>query len=128
LDANLDPFVADPLTLSMMPTSVPDDGASSLPPLSGPFPDTENMRFLSQIPPALLGAQHVPGVWSRGTVSEVWGWTSSSGEEYALVTRTGGTSFVRVTDPTNPVFLGVVQTPTPFDFRNIWWDVATFGN
>lgn len=40
-------------------------------------------------------------------MNDVWGWTDSeSGREFALAGRTNGTSFVEVTDPENPVYLG----------------------
>jgi len=40
-------------------------------------------------------------------MNDVWGWTDSeSGREFALAGRTNGTSFIEVTDPENPVYLG----------------------
>jgi choice-of-anchor B domain-containing protein len=105
-----------------------DDGVSSLPVFKGPFPETVNMRFLSQIDPEDLGALEVPGVWAKGMMNDIGGWTSPSGEEYALATNSGGIAIVRVTDPENPEFLGRVESQNPFDFRNIWGDPATFGN
>jgi choice-of-anchor B domain-containing protein len=105
-----------------------DDGVASLPVFMGPFPETENMQFLSQIAPDDLGALEVPGVWAKGMMNDVWGWTSPAGEEYALATNSGGIAIVRVTDPVNPVFLGQIQSQLPFDFRNIWGDPATFGH
>ncbi|MCH7892209.1 MAG: hypothetical protein IH921_11970, partial [Gemmatimonadetes bacterium] len=40
-------------------------------------------------------------------VNDVWGWTDpDSGREYALVGRYDGTSFVDVSDPVNPRYLG----------------------
>jgi choice-of-anchor B domain-containing protein len=105
-----------------------DDGVASLPVFKGPFPETFNMRFLSQIDPEDLGALEVPGVWAKGMMNDVGGWTSPSGEEYALATNSGGIAIVRVTDPENPEFLGRVESQNPFDFRNIWGDPDTFGN
>lgn len=105
-----------------------DDGVSSLPVFRGPFPHTTNMRFLSQISPEDLGALPVPGVWAKGMLNDIWGWTSPAGEEYALITNSGGIAFVRVTDPENPEFLGRIASQLPFDFRNIWGDPATFGH
>jgi choice-of-anchor B domain-containing protein len=105
-----------------------DDGVSSLPVSRGPFPDTQNMRFLSQIAPDDLGALPVPGVWAKGMMNDIWGWTSPAGEEYALSTNSGGVAVVRVTDPENPVFLGRIESQDPFAFTNIWGDPAVFGN
>jgi hypothetical protein len=104
------------------------DGVSSLPVFKGPFPDTQNMQFLSQIAPDDLGALPVPGVWAKGMMNDIWGWTSPAGEEYALATNSGGIAFVRVTDPMNPVFVGRIASQLPGDIGNIWGDPATFGN
>jgi choice-of-anchor B domain-containing protein len=105
-----------------------DDRVSSLPVFKGPFPGTENMVFLSQIDPDDLGAKPVPGVWAKGMMNDIWGWTSPAGEEYALAPNSGGIAIVRVTDPANPVFLGKIQSQDPSNFGNIWGDPATFGN
>ena len=40
-------------------------------------------------------------------VNDVWGWEDpDTGREYAIIGRTDGTSFVDLTDPYNPVYLG----------------------
>ena len=118
-----DPATAHPFELAMG-----NDGVSSLPVFKGPFPETENMRFLSQVDPDDLGALPVPGVWAKGMMNDLWGWTSPNGEEYALATNSGGIAIVRVTDPANPVFLGKIQSQDPAAIGNIWGDPATFGN
>jgi choice-of-anchor B domain-containing protein len=109
-------------------TLTQDDGVASLPVYEGPFPDTQNMEFLSQIAPDDLGALPIPGVWAKGMMNDIWGWTSPGGEEYALATNSGGIAFVRITDPENPVFVGRVESQDPFNFGNIWGDPATFGD
>ncbi|MCI0436920.1 MAG: choice-of-anchor B family protein [Gemmatimonadetes bacterium] len=45
---------------------------------------------------------------NRGiNLNDIWGWTDPvSGREYALVGRTDGTSFVDVSNPSNPVYVG----------------------
>jgi choice-of-anchor B domain-containing protein len=118
-----DDATADPFELVLG-----DDGVASLPVFKGPFPETENMVFLSQIDPEDLGALPVPGVWAKGMMNDLWGWTSPNGEEYALATNSGGIAIVRVTDPANPVFLGKIQSQDPLNFGNIWGDPATFEN
>ena len=55
----------DPATVAPFELVMGDDGVASLPVFKGPFPDTENLRFLSQIDPEDLGALPVPGVWSK---------------------------------------------------------------
>lgn len=93
------------------------DGVSSPPVFKGPFPKTVNMRFLSQIGPENLGALEVPGVWAKGMMNDIGGWTSPAGEEYALATNSGGIAIVRVTDPENPEFLGRVESQIPSTFE-----------
>jgi choice-of-anchor B domain-containing protein len=105
-----------------------DDGVASLPVFEGPFPETENMVLLSQVSPDDLGAEPVPGVWAKGMMNDLWGWTSPDGEEYALATNSGGIAIVRVTDPENPEFLGKIPSQSPGSFSNIWGDPATFGH
>ena len=105
-----------------------DDGVASLPVNLGPFPDTANMEFLGQVTPDEVGALPVPGVWAKGMMNDIGGWTSPNGEEYALATNSGGIAFVRITDPRNPEYLGKIGSQAPLDFRNIWGDPATFEN
>lgn len=105
-----------------------DNGLRSLPVFNGPFPGAKNMVFLNQLSPDDLGAKPIAGVSAKGFMNDIWGWTSTGGEEYALLPNSGGIAFVRVTDPNNPVFLGKVQSQNPSSFGNIWGDAATFGN
>src|SRR5690606_1540412 len=55
---------------------------------------------------SFLSAQDLGG--DRGVrLNDVWGWTDpEAGKEYALVGRVDGTSFVDISDPANPVFVG----------------------
>ena len=77
------------------------------------------MVFHGQVAPDELGALPVPGVWAKGMMNDLWGWTSPDGEDYALATNSGGIAIVRVTDPDNPEFLGRIESQSPADFRNI---------
>jgi choice-of-anchor B domain-containing protein len=74
----------------------------------------EQMDLVALLPVHELGA-------SRGAmVNDVWGWTDSeTGREYAVVGRSEGTSFVDVTDPTRPVYLG--QLPKTEGSRGQAW-------
>jgi choice-of-anchor B domain-containing protein len=113
----------DDLTLEMV-----GDGVSTLPVAEGPFPDTENLRFLSQIDPDSMGALPMPGVHTKGMLNDIWGWTSPGGEEYALVGTTAGLAVVRVSDPENPEFVGSLESQNPGNIGNLWGDPAVFGN
>lgn len=64
-----------------------------------------------------LGAANVLG-------NDVWGWThQDSGREFALMGLTNGTSFVEVTDPTNPIYLGTLKTETG---NKAWRDMKVY--
>ncbi len=66
---------------------------------------------------------------NRGVkVNDLWGWTDpESGKEYALVGRVDGTSFVDVSDPYNPVYLGNLAK-TEGSPGSTWRDIKTYNN
>jgi len=45
-----------------------------------------------------------------GKGPNIWGWTSPSGDEYAIVGTSSGVAFARITDPANPEYLGIIPT------------------
>ena len=59
-------------------------------------------------------------------LNDIWGWTDpETGTEYALVGRTDGTSFVDVSDPTNPKYIG--DMPLTDGARiNSWRDIKVY--
>lgn len=62
-----------------------------------------DVDLLAFLPIAALGGD------AGERVSDLWGWTDPlTGREYALVGRTAGAAIVDVTEPTAPVYLGVV--------------------
>ena len=47
-----------------------------------------------------------------GSGNDVWGWTdSTTGKEYAIIGLSNGTSFVDISDPAAPLFLGRLPAP-----------------
>lgn len=105
---------------------LPNSGIG-MPSIMGPFPDTYNMQWLGQVVNRDLGASRL--IWTGATfLSDIWGWTSPSGQEYAIVGHNSGVAIIRVTDPTAPEFLGTVPTINTGTTRNFWWDVKTYGN
>jgi choice-of-anchor B domain-containing protein len=59
-------------------------------------------------------------------LNDIWGWTDpTTNREYALVGRVDGTSFVDVTDPVNPRFLGDLPL-TPGAVPNSWRDIKVY--
>ncbi len=53
--------------------------------------------------------------------NDVWGYTSPSGREYAIVGLHDGTAFVEVTDPTQPCLLTIIP-----DAGSTWSDMAVY--
>ncbi|REJ87539.1 MAG: choice-of-anchor B family protein [Planctomycetota bacterium] len=86
----------------------------------GPFAAL-NVNLLSHLPLADIGGD---GSGIRG--NDIWGWTDSqTGKEYALVGRTDGTSFVDVSDPLNPIYLGILPTHTGV---TAWRDMKVYSD
>jgi choice-of-anchor B domain-containing protein len=74
---------------------------------------------------SFLPVQQIGG--ARGVqLNDVWGWTDSrTGKEYALVGRMDGTSFIDVSDPGNPVYVG--NLPMHAGARaNVWRDIKVY--
>ena len=58
--------------------------------------------------------------------NDIWGWTDpENNDEYALMGLTNGTSFVRITNPENPVVVGRLPT---FTRTATWRDVKVYKN
>jgi choice-of-anchor B domain-containing protein len=61
-------------------------------------------------------------------VNDIWGWTdSASAREFAIVGRLDGTSFVEVTDPASPSYIG--ELPLHTGARPaLWRDIKVYKN
>ena len=60
------------------------------------------------------------------TGNDIWGWVDTqSGNEYALMGMTNGTAFVDVTDPDNPIYLGILPTQT---VDSAWRDIKVYAD
>ncbi len=71
----------------------------------------------------LMGHLDLPNI-GGGQGSDSWGWKhEESGRYFALVGRTNGTSFVEITDPVNPVFVG--NLPSEIS-SSPWRDIKTY--
>lgn len=90
-------------------------GAVEAPPAQGPTPcvngfagayPCRNVDLLAFLPLTQIGPAD-----SRG--SDIWGWTDfQTRREYALMALSGGVSFVDVSDPTRPRWLGFLPSQT----------------
>ena len=84
--------------------------------------DCEDVDLLSFLPIGDVGG-------GRGViVNDVWGWTDpETKKEYAIVGRSNGTSFIDVTDPSAPIFVGDLPA-TEGSSPNAWRDVKVYNN
>ena len=78
--------------------------------------------MISFLPISALGGD-------RGVqLNDMWGWTDEdTGKNYALVGRNNGTSFVDVTDPLNPVYIGDLPM-TEGSRANVWRDMKVYSD
>ncbi len=82
--------------------------------------DCGNVDLLAFMPKSALGAPRGIGV------NDIWGWTDpETGREYALVGRMDGTSFVDVTDPSSPRFVGDLPMHQGAN-ANVWRDIKVY--
>lgn len=65
-------------------------------------------------------------VFGGGNGNDVWGWTDPvSGKEYALMGVDSGTGFVDISDPANPIYLGIMLSAT---VNSPWRDIKVYEN
>ncbi len=65
----------------------------------------DNVDLLARLTTDELLAEQQDGIF----VNDVWGWTDPvSGKEYVIVGMANGTSFVDISDPVNPIMLGIL--------------------
>ncbi len=105
----------DPKSLSNPRTGLTGSGGN------GPFPALRTV---------LLGRLTVEEMGGGGSVrgNDCWGWTDPvSGRKFAIYGLTNATSFVEVTDPTNPLFLGKLDTVEAGQNRS-WRDIKVYNN
>ncbi|MEM7336129.1 MAG: choice-of-anchor B family protein [Chloroflexota bacterium] len=59
-----------------------------------------------------------------GNGNDIWGWTDpTTNKEYVIMGRTNGTSFVDISDPINPIYLGNLPTSS---ISSIWRDMKVY--
>jgi len=62
-------------------------------------------------------------------LNDIWGWTDPlTGAEIAIIGLENGTSFVDVTDPVAPVYLGKLDTHEPRPGANFWRDIKVYND
>lgn len=64
--------------------------------------------------------------FQAANLNDIWGWTSpTTGKEYALVGAENKTSFMDVTSPNHPIYLGYLPTAT---MASLWRDIKVIDN
>ncbi len=77
----------------------------------------QNIDFLSFMPSNQLGGSDM---------NDIWGWVDPlDGTEYVLLGRASGTSFVDISDPVNPVYVGNLPASGS---NSIWRDIKVNDN
>ena len=73
--------------------------------------------MLANVPLAEMGG---------GDGADGWGWKDEvTGQYYAIATRNNGTAFIDITNPTEPIFVGDIQSPAG---TAPWRDAKTYQN
>ncbi|MDZ7715621.1 MAG: choice-of-anchor B family protein [Balneolaceae bacterium] len=113
-------------------TTVIGKGTSVLEPITGnkvecsdgkaSYFGCSNVDLLSFMPIQAIGGP-------RGVnLNDIWGWTDpQTGKEYAIVGRMDGTSFVDISNPTNPVYVANLQKPESAR-ASVWRDMKVYKN
>ena len=103
-----------------MITIIDDDATPAVTTCSGGMAGTypcSNVDLMSFLAVADIGG---------GDANDIWGWTdASTGKEYAIMGRTNGTSFVDISDPVNPIYLGNLP---PHSTNSTWRDIKVYAD
>ncbi|WP_419949648.1 choice-of-anchor B family protein [Candidatus Palauibacter sp.] len=68
------------------------------------------------------------GAGPTSIANDIWGWTDpGTGREYVLLGKSNGTSFVDITDPNAPVYVGELPL-TEGGVENLWRDIKTYAD
>jgi len=104
-------------------------------PVPGPHPCVDGMagdvpclhvHQQSYLDLVQLGYDNLTPGDTNPTGNDVWGWTDPDNlDEYAIIGISGGTSFVRITDPENPFVVGFLRSATT---ASLWRDMKVIGN
>ncbi|MFL3057896.1 MAG: choice-of-anchor B family protein, partial [Candidatus Neomarinimicrobiota bacterium] len=85
--------------------------------LAGSYP-CKDMDLMSYTDKTEIGGSN------STSLNDIWGWTDSqTGKEYALVGMSNGTSFVDISNPENPVYIGRLPTQTN---NSSWRDLKVY--
>jgi len=93
--------------------------------MAGSFP-CRNIDQMSFINFDDLGYYNILPSDKKRQGNDIWGWTDpETGDEYVIMGLSGGSSFIRVTDPYNPEVLGFLYSRT---VASTWRDMKVVNN
>ncbi len=76
---------------------------------------------------AFLPLNQIGGTSGQSAANDIWGWTDPvTGKEYAIIGLVFGTSFVDISTPSAPVYLG--ELPTHGAFGATWRDIKVYND
>lgn len=92
--------------------------------MAGTFP-CRNIDLVSFLPLSDIG-----GLGGTENANDIWGWTDPQlGKEYAIIGLASGTSFIDISNPANPVYLGKLPTHTTDSAgRQLWRGIKVYNN
>ncbi len=86
--------------------------------------DCDNIDLLAFLPVHQVGG----GAGGSVKINDIWGWNDEeTGREFVLLGRVDGTSFIEITDPSNPVYLGNLAM-TEGSNAATWRDIKVYAN
>jgi choice-of-anchor B domain-containing protein len=115
---------------------IPLERVSDQPCVDGKAGDTQfpcaGVDLLSFVPMKDIGGAAPGGLVTAlgGGASDLWGWVDpepnaeGAHDEYVMMGKTNGVALFRITDPSNPVFLGQIPNASPGQL--VWHDIKVF--
>ncbi len=105
------------------PGNVPMSAMSTTPcvnGMAGTFP-CRNIDLVSFLPLTEIG-----GLGGTENANDIWGWTDpQTGKEYAIIGLASGTSFVDLSNPAAPVYLGKLPAHS---VSSVWRSIKVYNN
>ncbi|MGI9066837.1 MAG: choice-of-anchor B family protein [Pyrinomonadaceae bacterium] len=88
--------------------------------MAGTFP-CRNIDLVSFLPLSSIG-----GLGGTENANDIWGWTDpQTGKEYAIIGLASGTSFIDISSPANPVYLGKLPAHS---VNSLWRGIKVYKN
>lgn len=88
-----------------------------------------NVDLLSWLSLAEIGADANPTFTPVGNGNGNWGWTDpNTNREYVIAGHSAGATFIDITDPINPIIVGILPPNAPLNFFHVWGEYRVYSN